>query len=100
MVRRREVEWSHKSEIRLFEILKFFNERNKNNIYSQKLYKRFKAELRRVAKLPELGIKTHLKGVRGLIVEDYIVFYQILEDKILVLSLWDCRQDPDMFEMY
>jgi hypothetical protein len=29
------------------------------------------------------------------IIEDYIIFYEILEDRILILKIWDCRQNPD-----
>jgi hypothetical protein len=72
---RREVIWTKVSEIQLQEILEFFTHRNKSGEYSRKLYKRFKAELKTVSKNPELGIKTKLDLIRGLIIEDYIIFY-------------------------
>ena len=92
---RREVIWTKVSEIQLQEILEFFTNRNKSGEYSRKLYKKFKAELKSVSKNPELGIKTKLDLIRGLIIEDYIIFYEILEDRIIVLKVWDCRQNPD-----
>ena len=92
---KREVVWTNVSEIQLQEILEFFTKRNKSGEYSRKLYKKFKAELKTVAKNPELGIKTKLDQIRGLIIEDYILFYEILEDRILILKVWDCRQNPD-----
>jgi len=92
---RREVIWTKISEIQLQEILEFFTNRNKSGEYSRKLYKKFKAELKAVSKNPELGIKTKLDLIRGLIIEDYIIFYEILEDRIIVLKVWDCRQNPD-----
>lgn len=92
---KREVVWSRNSEIQLQEIFEFFTKRNKSGQYSQKLYKKFKAELKTAALKPEIGIKTKLDQISGLIIRDYILFYEILDDKILVLKVWDCRQNPD-----
>jgi len=92
---KREVIWTKNSEIQLQEILEFFTKRNKSGLYSRKLYKKFKTELITVSKNPELGIKTKLDQIRGLIIEDYILFYKILEDRIIILKVWDCRQNPD-----
>ncbi len=95
MAKTREVVWTKNSEIQLQEILEYFTPRNKSNQYSQKLYKKFKAELKTVAQRPDIVIKTKLEKIRGLIVGDYILFYEIGKDKILVLKVWDCRQNPD-----
>jgi len=92
---KREVIWTKVSEIQLQEILEFFTNRNKSRQYSRKLYKKFKAELKGAAINPESGLKTKLDQIRGLIIEDYIIFYEILEDRILILKVWDCRQNPD-----
>jgi len=95
----REVIWTKNSEIQLQEILEFFAARNKSGQYSQKLYKKFKSELNRVAKNPEIGTKTKLSLIKGLIVGDYILFYEIFEDKIMVLKVWDCRQNPEKLDI-
>ncbi len=92
---KRRIEWSRNAEIQLQEILEYFAERNKSDRYSRKLYKQFKSELQLVAKKPEIGIKTKLKNIRGLVVDAYILFYEIFEDRIVVLKVWDCRQSPD-----
>jgi hypothetical protein len=90
-----EIIWTKNSELQLQEILEFFTERNKSGLYSRKLYKKFKTELLTVSKNPELGIKTKFDHIRGLIIEDYILFYEIVEDRILILKVWDCRLNPD-----
>lgn len=92
---KREIVWTNVSKFQLQEILEFFTIRNRNGEYSRKLYNKFKTELKIVAKNPEVGIKTKLDQIRGLIIEDYILFYEILEDRILILKVWDCRQNPD-----
>ena len=87
--------WSHRSKIKLSEILEFYAERNKSKTYSQKLYRRLSKEIKLLIKQPDLGIKTDLDNVRGLIVGDYLIFYETTVDSIIIHTLWDCRQNPD-----
>lgn len=96
---KRLVVWTRISKIQLHQILEFFKNRNKSSFYSQKLYKNFVRELNKAARQPEIGVKTKLPQIRGLIIGDYILFYEILPDSILVLKVWDCRQDPDKQEI-
>jgi hypothetical protein len=92
---KREIVWARSSEIQLQEILEFYRNRNKSNVYSFKLYDKFVSELSKASRKPEIGIKTRLKNIRGLIIDDYILFYEIFPEKIVVLKVWDCRQDPE-----
>ena len=92
----REIIWTRVSELQLQEILEFFIQRNKNTTYSRKLYNKLKKEVLIASKNPEIGIKTKLENIRGLIIVDYIIFYEILETRILILKVWDCRQNPEI----
>ncbi len=92
---KREVVWTISSKKQLRKILEFYTERNKSNKYSQRLFNKFKENLQIAAQSPEIGAKTKLENIRGLIVDDYILFYEIFKNKIIVLKVWDCRQDPD-----
>lgn len=92
---KREVVWTRNSEIQLQEILEFYTQRNKSRNFALKLYRKFKTELKNVALKPEIGLKTKLDQIRGLIVGDFILFYKILDDKILILKVWNCKQNPD-----
>jgi plasmid stabilization system protein ParE len=92
---KREIIWSKNSEIQLHDILVFYINRNKSSSYSVKLYRRFKLELEKTVTNPEIGIKTKLDSIRGLIVGNYILYYEVIVDKIIVLKIWDCRQDPE-----
>ena len=91
---KRKIVWSHRARIKLFMILDFYSERNKSKTYSKKLYARFNKELLLLHKHPEIGIKTELETVRGLIVDQYILFYEVTSEMIIVHTLWDSRQDP------
>jgi len=75
-------------------ILEFYTERNKSKTYSKKLYTKFNTELSLLLTQPEIGIKTELDSVRGLIVEEFILFYEVTNEMIIVHALWDSRQNP------
>jgi len=92
---KRKIIWSHRAEIKLFKILEYYAERNKSKTYSAKLYQRFNNELKTLLKQPDVGLNTEITPVRGLIVDDYILFYEFNNEKIIVHSVWDCRQNPD-----
>jgi len=92
---KRKIIWSHRAEIKLFKILEFYAERNESRTYSAKLYQRLNKELKILLKQPDIGLNTEIESVRGLIVDDYILFYEYDNEKIVVHSIWDCRQNPD-----
>ncbi len=92
---KRKIVWSQRAKNRLFVILGFYAERNQSKVYSQKLYNKINQELKLVSIYPLIGLKTDMELVRGLIVENYIVFYEHNNSTIFVLTVWDCRQDPE-----
>ncbi|WP_231460343.1 MULTISPECIES: type II toxin-antitoxin system RelE/ParE family toxin [unclassified Pedobacter] len=87
--------WSHKARIKLFTILEFYADRNGNKNYSAKLYKRFNKEIKLLIRNPFLGIQSSVENVRGLIVLDYIIFYECDEDSIIIHTLWPTSENPD-----
>jgi plasmid stabilization system protein ParE len=92
---KRKIVWSQQAKMKLYGILQFFAERNKSKVYSQKLYHKINKELSLLVRQPYIGIKTDIESFRGLIVEDYILFYEITPDKIIIHTLWDCKQNPN-----
>lgn len=91
----RKIVWTSHAESELFKILNFFTERNGSNTYSRKLFKRLKGNLKIISRNPEIGIQTKEPLVRGLIIDQFIIFYQFDNKQIVVLKLWDCSQNPD-----
>jgi plasmid stabilization system protein ParE len=92
---KRKIVWSNRAKKRLYGILEFYIERNKGKSYSIKLYKLLNKEIKLILKYPELGLKTTEPSVRGLIIDDYIIYYEVTDDKIIIHTIWDCRQNPD-----
>lgn len=87
--------WSHKARIKLYTILEFYTKRNKSKTYSSRLYARINREIKLLGKYSDLGIKTEIESVRGLIVDEYIIYYEAREKDIIIHTVWDCRQDPN-----
>jgi len=92
---KRKIVWSNRAKNRLYGILEFYIERNKSKSYSIKLYKLLNKEVKLLLKYPDLGLKTTEPSVRGLIIDNYIIYYEVTDDKIIIHTIWDCRQDPD-----
>lgn len=93
MVTRRIV-WSISAKLVLKTIFEYFNFKNKSKIYSLKLNTLIQTELKKLLQQPNIGKKTDLINVRGLLIENYYIFYEINETHIIILSVWDTRQDP------
>jgi toxin YoeB len=57
------------------------------------LNKLFVAALKDISKNPMIGRKTDMENVRAKIVREYLLFYEISDEYVYVLSVWDNRRD-------
>ncbi len=64
---RQKVIWSHRAKIKRYAILDFYLERNKSNSFAKKLNEKFNRGIKLLSKYPNMGIKTDIDGVRGLV---------------------------------
>jgi plasmid stabilization system protein ParE len=91
----RKIIWSRRATIKLYSILEFYILRNKSKTYSTKLYTKINKEIKLLLKNPDLGIKTTEETTRGLIIEFYIIYYEVTSSEIIIHSIWDSRQNPE-----
>jgi len=92
---KRKIIWSPDANLDFYNILEYYHKRNGNKTYSRKLYIRIRKSVRLLKKHPFLGVQTDDENIRCMIEGDYAVFYKIVEESIHILSVWDCRQDPE-----
>jgi toxin YoeB len=92
MVKRRIV-WSEKAHQERKKILTYWEKRNQSKTYSRKLNKLIRESLRLAAQYPNIGKKTTRDIVRITIVRDYLLFYEIKQTTLVVLTIWDSRRD-------
>jgi plasmid stabilization system protein ParE len=90
----RKIIWSKLSIEKLEEILDFYEIRNGNNNYSKKLYSKIVRDVNLLKLSAKIGVQTDEENIRGLIITDYIVFYEITQKTIVILTIWDCQQNP------
>jgi len=92
---KRKIEWSSQAKIDLSTILEFFYIRNGSKNYSKKLNSKLRKAIRLLSKHPLLGIQSDVDNIRTLVEGDYAIFYQLTDDSVRIITIWDCRQNPD-----
>ncbi|WP_372919836.1 type II toxin-antitoxin system RelE/ParE family toxin [Salegentibacter sp.] len=95
----RKIVWSTAANNDLLEILEYWNLRNQSKTYSKRLLKEFNLIIKLLQKFPELGIKTNRKNLRIKIFKAYKIFYEIGEYSIVILRIWDTRQNPNKLKI-
>ncbi len=94
----KEIVWSRRALIERFQILEYWINRNKSSRFSKKLDKLFLQKIELLTFHPFIGKKTTTESIRIKIVSDYLIFYEILENEIHILSIKDGRQNPVKFK--
>lgn len=89
------IDWSIEAKSDLIDILDYYIKRNKSNLYSIKLNAKIHKSIKLLNKNPFLGIPTDYDSVRALVTEDYQIIYEIFDQLILIIMIWDCRRDPE-----
>jgi plasmid stabilization system protein ParE len=88
------IEWSIEARLDLIDILEFYINRNSSNSYSKKLNSKINRSLKLITNNPLIGLKSQIEFVRVLITGDYQIVYEISDNIILIVMIWDCRRDP------
>ena len=91
---KKEIKWSLKAIHDKIDILEYWIERNKSKTYSIKLNKLFDKSIITLSDYPEQGKKTDYKNIRIKIVRHYLIFYQIRDEFIEIVRIWDARRNP------
>lgn len=91
----KQVVWSFRAQSERKAILNYWRMRNRSSAYSKKLNQLFKESVRIIAYFPQIGKPTDDFNTRIKIVKDYLIIYEETETQILILTIWDSRQDPE-----
>jgi plasmid stabilization system protein ParE len=96
---KRKIIWSPRAKNDLLSILDYYFKRNGSKTYCIKLNASLRASIRLLENHSELGVNSDIKNVRVLIHGDYGIFYEIKEDTIELITIWDSRQDQKKLEI-
>ncbi|WP_371875335.1 type II toxin-antitoxin system RelE/ParE family toxin [Salinimicrobium tongyeongense] len=95
----KQIVWSPLAVQKRSEILKFWIKKNKSDTYSKKLNKLFKEASHLISKHSGIGKPTSNGNVRFKIILHYLMFYELKNNKVYILTIWDSRQDPEKFRL-
>ncbi|WP_223447699.1 type II toxin-antitoxin system RelE/ParE family toxin [Polaribacter litorisediminis] len=73
-------------------MLEFYNERNGSKKYSLKILTETESILKTLSKSEYIGRLTSNKKTRVIPMKVYLIFYEINENIIEIVSFWDNRQ--------
>ena len=93
----RKIIWTSFAKESKYAIFLYWNKRNKSTVYSRKLNALFQQSLKQVAEFPESAIKSEVLHIRLKIARHFELIYKITPSEIVVLDIWDTRQNPDNF---
>ena len=94
----KQIIWSRLAHLDRFQLLEYWIDRNKSNLYSKRLNQIFEDTADLISKHPKIGKETDVHNVRIKIVRDYFFTYRETETMIEILTIWDSRQDPSKFD--
>lgn len=94
----KQIIWSKRAKEDRKEILEYWLVRNKSNIYPLKLNNVFKEAIQWIADHPFVRRKTDFPGVYVKRVRDYLILFEDTDSKIIILTIWDTRRNPDDLE--
>ena len=91
----RQIIWTERAQKERIEIFTFWNKHNKSSLYSRKLNELIKESLKLICRYPFIGKPTNKENVRVKILKDYLIIYEFTKDKIIVLSIWNSKRNPE-----
>ena len=94
----KKVIWSIRAQSDRKHILEYWRQRNKSDTYSKKLDDHFREAINIIKDFPQIGKLTDDQKARIKVVKDYLLIYENMDDSIIILTIWDSRQDPKKLE--
>jgi toxin YoeB len=90
---KKEIIWSEIAKLQFASVLEYYVERNGNENYSLKLLDEIEDLLNTLSNSELIGRLTSNKFTRVIPMKVYLVFYEINNNHIDIVSFWDNRQD-------
>lgn len=90
---KKEIVWSSLAKLQLQNVLEYYFIRNESPTYSLKLLNEVEDLLETLSNSELIGRLTSNKITRVISMKVYLVFYEINQNQIEIVSFWDNRQD-------
>jgi toxin YoeB len=91
----RKIIWSVRAQEDRKAIFSYWNKHNRSNTYSKRLNRLFKESINLLKEHPFIGRKTDVDNVHIKTVSHFLIFYEIKDHALEILTIWDGRRNPD-----
>ena len=88
-----QIVWTVKAKNDLTEILQYWNNRNKSKSFSTKLTSLIFHQLNLLKEFPLIGRKTDIKNVSVKVINNYLLYYEIVKDTLYILTIQHPKQN-------
>lgn len=88
------VEWTKTAERQFYGVLEFWNSKNQSTNFSEKLAKLTWHKIIYIQKHPFASKALQKINVRMAVMGHYSLIYKLADQKIILMSFWDNRQQP------
>jgi len=95
----KEVVWTKRAKKELIDILTYWIERNKSSIFSIKLNNLISEQLRLISEFPESGKRTDIPNVSLKIIQKYLLYYEMNNDTIYILTIRHGSKNPETLKL-
>jgi toxin YoeB len=95
----KEIVWTQTAIQDRFRIYQYWTQKNKSNLFSEKLERLFNEAATLLSEFSEIGTYTDFQDIRVKVIRNYKLFYHNLPDRIQIIRVWDSRQNPDNLEL-
>ncbi|WP_264553003.1 type II toxin-antitoxin system RelE/ParE family toxin [Flavobacterium sp. N2038] len=92
---KKEIVWSSLAKLQLENVLEYYFIKNESPTYSLKLLDEVEDLLETLSNSELIGRLTSNKITRVISLKVYLVFYEINQNQIEIVSFWDNRQDVE-----
>lgn len=94
----KKIVWTQTAIQDRFRIYQYWSQKNKSNLFSEKLERLFNEAAILLSEFSEIGTQTDFKDIRVKVIRNYKLFYLNLLDSIQIIRVWDSSQNPDNLE--
>ena len=95
----RKIIWTENARVELFDIFEYWNDRNKSKLFSIKLNDLINLQLSLIAEFPLITRETHIPNVHVKIVHKYLLYYEVKEEMLVILSIRHGSKDPETLRL-
>lgn len=91
----KKVVWADSAISELDQIRKYWNHRNKSDLYSKKIQANIELSISLISLNPKIGIATNRENIRmRLILNRYYLVYQLINNELRIHQFWDNKKNP------